>query len=75
MEDQATDRSHRIGHHEMVHVHHLIAEYTVEDQIGEPGIPSVFNEFWLADGQRISAGRLAGGAALVAGGLPPGWSS
>ena len=48
---------------------------TVQEGIG-PGIPSVFNGFWLADGyQRVVAGRVAGGAALVAGGLSPGWSS
>ena len=34
-EDQATDRAHRIGRRETVHVHHLIAENTVEDHIGE----------------------------------------
>jgi superfamily II DNA or RNA helicase len=31
VEDQATDRAHRIGRRETVHVHHLIAENTVED--------------------------------------------
>jgi superfamily II DNA or RNA helicase len=35
VEDQATDRAHRIGRRETVHVHHLIAENTVEDHIGE----------------------------------------
>ena len=35
VEDQATDRAHRIGRHGTVHVHHLIAEDTVEDHIGE----------------------------------------
>ena len=35
VEDQATDRAHRIGRRGTVHVHHLIAEDTVEDHIGE----------------------------------------
>ena len=35
VEDQATDRAHRIGRRGTVHVHHLIAENTVEDHIGE----------------------------------------
>ena len=35
MKDQVTDRAHRIGRHETVHAHHLIAENTVEDHIGE----------------------------------------
>jgi SNF2 family DNA or RNA helicase len=40
VEDQATDRAHRIGRRETVHVHHLIAENTVEDHIGElPSAP------------------------------------
>jgi superfamily II DNA or RNA helicase len=33
VEDQATDRAHRIGQHRLVEVHHLIAEGTVEDRI------------------------------------------
>jgi superfamily II DNA or RNA helicase len=33
VEDQATDRAHRIGRHHLVEVHHLIAEGTVEDRI------------------------------------------
>jgi superfamily II DNA or RNA helicase len=33
VEDQATDRAHRIGQHRTVNVHHLIAEGTVEDRI------------------------------------------
>jgi superfamily II DNA or RNA helicase len=33
VEDQATDRAHRIGQHHTVNVHHLIAEGTVEDRI------------------------------------------
>lgn len=33
VEDQATDRVHRIGQHRCVEVHHLIAEGTVEDRI------------------------------------------
>ena len=35
VEDQATDRAHRIGQHRCVNVHHLIAEGTVEDRIAE----------------------------------------
>jgi len=35
VEDQATDRAHRIGQHSTVHVHHLITENTVEDHISE----------------------------------------
>ena len=35
VEDQATDRAHRIGQHATVNVHHLIAEGTVEDRIAE----------------------------------------
>jgi superfamily II DNA or RNA helicase len=35
VEDQATDRAHRIGQHRLVEVHHLIAEGTVEDRIAE----------------------------------------
>jgi SNF2 family DNA or RNA helicase len=35
VEDQVTDRAHHIGRHETVHAHHLIAENTVEDHIGE----------------------------------------
>ncbi|MFI5987555.1 SNF2-related protein [Streptomyces sp. NPDC051555] len=33
VEDQATDRAHRIGQHRTVQVHHLITEGTVEDHI------------------------------------------
>jgi superfamily II DNA or RNA helicase len=33
VEDQATDRAHRIGQHRLVEVHHLITEGTVEDRI------------------------------------------
>jgi superfamily II DNA or RNA helicase len=33
VEEQATDRAHRIGQHRTVNVHHLIAEGTVEDRI------------------------------------------
>jgi superfamily II DNA or RNA helicase len=33
VEDQATDRAHRLGQHRLVEVHHLIAEGTVEDRI------------------------------------------
>ena len=33
VEDQATDRAHRIGQHRTVNVHHLMAEGTVEDRI------------------------------------------
>jgi superfamily II DNA or RNA helicase len=33
VEDQATDRAHRIGQHRLVEVHHLIAEGTLEDRI------------------------------------------
>lgn len=33
VEDQATDRAHRVGQHRLVEVHHLIAEGTVEDRI------------------------------------------
>ncbi|MFC5720552.1 SNF2-related protein [Streptomyces gamaensis] len=33
VEDQATDRAHRIGQQHTVHVHHLISEGTVEDRI------------------------------------------
>ena len=33
VEDQATDRAHRIGQRRTVNVHHLIAEGTVEDRI------------------------------------------
>ncbi|MEU8545129.1 SNF2-related protein [Streptomyces sp. NPDC048717] len=35
VEDQATDRAHRIGQHRTVQVHHLITEGTVEDHISE----------------------------------------
>ncbi|MFJ8855712.1 SNF2-related protein [Streptomyces sp. NPDC102437] len=35
VEDQATDRAHRIGQHRTVQVHHLITEGTVEDHINE----------------------------------------
>jgi SNF2 family DNA or RNA helicase len=35
VEDQATDRAHRIGQQHCVNVHHLIAEGTVEDRIAE----------------------------------------
>lgn len=35
VEDQATDRAHRIGQYRSVNVHHLIAEGTVEDRIAE----------------------------------------
>jgi SNF2 family DNA or RNA helicase len=35
VEDQATDRAHRIGQHRLVEVHHLIAEGTVEDRIAQ----------------------------------------
>jgi SNF2 family DNA or RNA helicase len=33
VEDQATDRAHRIGQRRTVNVHHLIVEGTVEDRI------------------------------------------
>nr|WP_024126871.1 SNF2-related protein [Streptomyces sp. F2]AHE39635.1 SNF2/RAD54 family helicase [Streptomyces sp. F2] len=35
VEDQATDRAHRIGQHRTVQVHHLITEGTVEDHIND----------------------------------------
>jgi superfamily II DNA or RNA helicase len=35
VEDQATDRAHRIGQHRTVSVHRLITEHTVEDRIDE----------------------------------------
>lgn len=35
VEDQATDRAHRIGQHRTVTVHRLITEHTVEDRIDE----------------------------------------
>ena len=35
VEDQATDRAHRIGQESRVEVHRLIAEGTVEDHIAE----------------------------------------
>ena len=35
VEDQATDRAHRLGQHRLVEVHHLITEGTVEDRIAE----------------------------------------
>ncbi|MEV6681259.1 DEAD/DEAH box helicase [Streptomyces erythrochromogenes] len=35
VEDQATDRAHRIGQHQSVTVHRLITEHTVEDRIDE----------------------------------------
>jgi superfamily II DNA or RNA helicase len=35
VEDQATDRAHRIGQHRMVEVHHLLTEGTVEDRIAD----------------------------------------
>jgi hypothetical protein len=35
VEDQATDRAHRIGASRLVEVHHLITEGTVEDRIAE----------------------------------------
>jgi SNF2 family DNA or RNA helicase len=35
VEDQATDRAHRIGASRLVEVHHLITEGTVEDRIAD----------------------------------------
>ncbi|MDQ1287250.1 MAG: hypothetical protein QG622_815 [Actinomycetota bacterium] len=35
VEDQATDRAHRLGRRGLVEVHHLIAEGTVEDRIAD----------------------------------------
>ncbi|MGW3200849.1 SNF2-related protein [Streptomyces sp. NPDC001118] len=35
IEDQATDRAHRIGQHKTVTVHRLMTEHTVEDRIDE----------------------------------------
>ncbi|MCX4791897.1 SNF2-related protein [Streptomyces sp. NBC_01221] len=35
VEDQATDRAHRIGQHRTVQIHHLITEGTVEDHIND----------------------------------------
>ncbi|MDW4912636.1 SNF2-related protein [Streptomyces californicus] len=35
VEDQATDRAHRIGQHQSVTVHRLITEETIEDRIDE----------------------------------------
>ncbi|MFI1189737.1 SNF2-related protein [Streptomyces californicus] len=35
VEDQATDRAHRIGQHKTVTVHRLITQHTVEDRIDE----------------------------------------
>ncbi len=51
VEDQATDRAHRIGQHRTVNVHHLIAEGTVEDRIAE----------LLARKRELSEAVLAGG--------------
>jgi SNF2 family DNA or RNA helicase len=51
VEDQATDRAHRIGRHDPVQVHHLIAEGTVEDRIAE----------LLARKRQLTEAVLAGG--------------
>ncbi|TLQ39476.1 DEAD/DEAH box helicase [Streptomyces marianii] len=35
VEDQATDRAHRIGQQQTVHVHRMVTEHTIEDRIDE----------------------------------------
>ena len=55
VEDQATDRAHRIGQHRLVEVHHLIAEGTVEDRIAEH----------LARKRTLMAAVLGGGEAAL----------
>jgi superfamily II DNA or RNA helicase len=55
VEDQATDRAHRIGQHATVNVHHLIAEGTVEDRIAE----------LLARKRELTAAVLAGGESAL----------
>jgi superfamily II DNA or RNA helicase len=54
VEDQATDRAHRIGQHSTVHVHHLITENTVEDHISE-----------LLRHKRALAGQILTGAEIA----------
>ncbi|MFI7336674.1 DEAD/DEAH box helicase [Streptomyces sp. NPDC050085] len=51
-EDQATDRAHRIGQREVVHVHLPVCENTVEDHVAA-----------LLDAKRDLAGVIAPGAA------------
>ena len=88
VEDQATDRAHRIGQHRLVEVHHLIAEGTVEDRIaGLLARKRELTEAVLAGGEtaltELSDGELsalvslgadpgAGGADPGAGGADPG---
>ncbi|HEX2805563.1 MAG TPA: SNF2-related protein, partial [Kineosporiaceae bacterium] len=77
VEDQATDRAHRIGQHRLVEVHHLIAEGTVEDRIaGLLARKRELTEAVLAGGEmaltELSDGELSAlvslGADLSAGG-------
>ena len=69
VEDQATDRAHRIGQHRLVEVHHLIAEGTIEDRIAGllarkrelteavlPSEPTALSE--LSDGELSALVRL-----------------
>jgi SNF2 family DNA or RNA helicase len=50
VEDQATDRAHRIGQDKPVTVHRLITEGTVEDRVAE-----------LLEQKRLLADRVIGG--------------
>jgi superfamily II DNA or RNA helicase len=79
VEDQATDRAHRIGQHRLVEVHHLIAEGTIEDRIaGLLARKRELTEAVLTAGQlaltELSDSELSAlvnlGAGLRAGGTP-----
>ena len=65
VEDQATDRAHRIGQHRPVQVHRLITEGTLEDRIAvmlerKRNLAEVVvgeGEAWLDRAHRRSVGR------------------